>query len=386
VRRRRARLCLALAAGVAVAGTSLATTGRLPVAGGDGGDAGGRAGHASSHAHALGGVEWSTPVTGWPFALAADRDLAVVVAGRGAVTALGVEHGRTRWTASVDGAGLEAPALDARTVLVAAGERVVALDRDRGRLRWERAVPGRASAVALAAHGDGSALAIVTTEDGAVAAFDLPSSAPRWHASFPGPIVAPPGVDPATATVAVAWHGQEPRLRVLDLATGAMRWEALIPAGSTAPVAAAGLVITGEGGEHGHARVVARDAGTGAERWALPTPASFEPSVTPVADHDAVAVVDHFGTVTMVGVPDGAARWQARLDEPVLRTAVQLTARRVVLTTHSGKVAVLDRRTGAIVRRAEPGGFPVGFAVAGPRLLVALRLTEPGRVESGPLE
>ena len=58
-----------------------------------------------------------------------------------------------------------------------------------------------------------------------------------------------------------------------------------------------------------------------------------------------------------------------------------LTSRSVALTTYGGKVVILDRRSGRVVRRVDPGGFPVGLGAAG-RLVFAVRLARPDRVEA----
>jgi hypothetical protein len=43
---------------------------------------------------------------------------------------------------------------------------------------------------------------------------------------------------------------------------------------------------------------------------------------------------------------------------------------------------MLDRESGRVVRRLDPHGFPVGFGVGEGRLVFAVRLARPDRVES----
>jgi outer membrane protein assembly factor BamB len=169
---------------------------------------------------------------------------------------------------------------------------------------------------------------------------------------------------------------------VFDLATGATRWETVIDPGATAPVFHAGLVVLGEGKGNFESRVVGRDLASGAERWSVRVPASFESGLVPGADRGDVVLSDHFGTVTLVDARTGTARWQTEVREPILDTRVLLTERSVALTTYGGQVVVLDRRAGRIVRRVDSGGFAVGIGAGGPRLIYAVRLARPDRLQA----
>jgi outer membrane protein assembly factor BamB len=326
---------------------------------------------------------WVAPVTGWPASIAADAAGAVVIAGRGEARALAPD-GSTTWATAVPGAGLYAPALGHGVVVVSAADRIVALDRVSGDARWEAGVAGGAGPVGVAGEAeDGDAVALAGTEAGELLALNRATGAVRWSVRHPGALRSPPVVDPGAGVVAATWHGGgTDRVRALDLATGAPRWDATLAPFAAAPVVQRGLVIVAEGDGEGHARVVARATGTGVEAWSSPVPSSFESGIRPAAAGHDVAVVDHFGTVTLLDVGTGARRWEAHLDRPVLRTDVLLTERAVVLTTHPGGLVVLDRASGRVRRGGPPAGFPVGLARCGRLLLVALRLAEPGRVEA----
>jgi outer membrane protein assembly factor BamB len=325
---------------------------------------------------------WVEPVTGGPSALAADRHGAVVLAGGGEVRALAPD-GATRWRTVVPGTGFHPPALDRTTVLVGAGERVVALDRETGATRWQAGAPDAAAGPVVLING----YALAGTEAGALVAFDAHTGEPRWSARHAGSIRSAPVVDRSSAdVVAATWHGgADPRLRGLDLATGTTRWDAPLLRFATAPVAAGGLVVVGEGDGQYRARVVARRVRDGVEAWSTPAPASFESGITPGAAGDDVAVVDHFGTVTVLDTATGAVRARTELDEPVLHTTVLLGGRHLVLTTHQGAVVVLDRGSGRLRYRGSLGGYPAGIARSGADLLVAVRLRTPGRVEAIPI-
>jgi outer membrane protein assembly factor BamB len=199
---------------------------------------------------------------------------------------------------------------------------------------------------------------------------------------MPGDLWAAPAALAKAGVGAVVWEGDEPHLRVFDLATGAVVWESVVEAGVSAPVIRDGMVVLGEGNGNFAARVVARDLASGAERWSVAAPASFESGVTPAAAGDDAAVCDHFGTVTLVDARTGTTRWQTPLREPILETRVVLAPRAVVLRTYGGRIVILDRGSGRVIRRLHPGGFPVGFGVGEGRLVFAVRLAQPDRVES----
>ncbi len=317
---------------------------------------------------------WTAPVTGWPAALGADARGAVVVAGGGEVGALG-RDGSVRWRAAVPGAGLHPPDLTPDQVLVGARDRVVALDRANGALEWQVDAPDGDVGPVTAA----GSVVVYGTETGALVAIDAAGGEPRWSVRHPGAVRSAPVA--TRGLVGVAWHGGgDPQLRVLDVATGALRWTAPLLTFASAPVLAGDAIVVAEGDGDWRARVVARRVADGAEAWTATMPASFESGITPGAAGDAIAVVDHFGTVSVLDRTTGAVLEQIALDTPVLHTTVVLTEDAVVLTTYDGELVVADQETGRVLHRGDPGGHPIATARSGPYLLVALRLTDPGRV------
>jgi outer membrane protein assembly factor BamB len=174
-------------------------------------------------------------------------------------------------------------------------------------------------------------------------------------------------------------------VRVFDLGSGALRWEAPTGQYSAAPAVHAGRVVLAIGDGNRHARVEARDLATGALEWQTAVPASFEEAIEPAVDDHAVAVVDHFGVVSVLDPATGRLRWRHDLADVLLGTRVALTRRRVAFTSYAGVLHVLDRRDGHVVERltpAELGGLPVATVVApgrpSGRLLLALRLHDWG--------
>jgi outer membrane protein assembly factor BamB len=327
---------------------------------------------------------WSTEV-GWPFSLGVHGRDVVVTISRNQVVALDSRTGRERWRADVNQVTHYEPALDRRTVLVSADDRFVALEHASGERRWEAPVGEHAAGGVLTRVGS-EPIALLTTERGFVAAADGRTGQALWSAQLPGDVWAAPAADATVAVGAVLWAGTEDesvnRLRVFDLATGAVRWESAVEAGASAPVIHDGLVVLGEGDGNFAARVVARDVASGAERWSVPAPASFESGVTPGAADGDVVVSDHFGTITLFDARAGKTRWQTAIREPILDTRVLLGTHTVVIRTYGGKVVVLDRSSGRVIRRVDPGGFPVGIGASAGRLIFAVRLARPDRVEA----
>jgi outer membrane protein assembly factor BamB len=311
----------------------------------------------------------------------------IVTTDAGGVRAVDV-HGRTRWAAEVRDLLDGVPALDGDIVLVGGQGRVVALARRDGRRRWEHPMRGEVTSVAL-----GGGLALAGDEHGDLVALDVASGVPRWSFAAPGTLVSAPRVVAESGVVVAIWqYGATPAVRALDLATGALRWSAPVGLFTAAPLVAGGLVVVAEGDGDYHARVQSYALGTGEPRWGRVAPASYEPAIEPAADGRDVALVDHLGTVVLVDRASGRLRWQRALDRGVLSTRVFLTRRRVVLTTSMSEVWVLDRRSGRVLaheRARELGGVPFAVVVARwpgrARVLVALRLARPFRVEARPL-
>ena len=326
---------------------------------------------------------WSTPVSGWPFAVAADKVGVVAIGGNDEVLALSSDDGSTAWYTTVTGTDLHRPALGAGAVAVSATDYVTVLDRKSGERRWDATIPGGAGPVRIVQQ---ASLVLVGTGSGSLLALDLASGAPRWESGAPGSLFGPPALGAEGSIVVATWHGgPAPAVRALDTATGVTRWEAPIGRSSAAPVVAGDLAFVAEGDSYHNARVVARALSTGVEVWSAVMPGSFEAAIEPAASDDAVAVVDHFGTATLLDTRTGALRWRTEIGEPVLHTRVLLTRRAVVLSTFPGTVVALDRRSGRARFAGVPDGFPADLARSGTTVVMALRITDPGRIEAVPL-
>jgi outer membrane protein assembly factor BamB len=338
----------------------------------------GSAGMAGSAemADSAGMVEWRATMKDGPFDLAADADGVVVTTSAPSVYLLD-PGGHVRWRSPLEEIGLGQPALGPDVVLVGGGGSVTALDRSDGSLRWHHS---RASGVnSLAVSGD---TAVVGDDSGTLAAFDALTGGPRWSVQHPGALWSGARVDRARGAVLATWHQSDsPAVRVFDLATGALRWEAPTDRFTAAPAIHAGRVVLAIGDGDRHARVEARDLGTGALQWQTPVPASFEEAIEPAVDDHAVAVVDHFGVVSLLDPTTGRLRWQRDLADVLVETRVVLTRHRVAFTSYAGVLRVLDRRDGHVVAQLAPGrlgGLPVATVQRGRGILLALRLQDWG--------
>jgi len=321
-------------------------------------------------------VEWRAAMHDGPSDLAADADGVVITTSAPSVYALDAD-GHVRWRTPLDDLVLGQPALGAHTVLVGGMGSVTALDRADGSVRWHQT---RSEGVnSLAVSGD---TALVGDDAGTLAAFDAVTGRPRWSVQHPGALWSGARVDPATGAVVATWHqSASPAVRVLDLATGALRWEAATDRFTAAPALHDGHVVLAIGDGNRHARVEARDLATGEVQWQTPVPASFEEAIEPAVDDHAVAVVDHFGVVSLLDPATGRLRWQRDLADVLVATRVVLTEHRVAFTSYAGVLRVLDRRDGHMVQQLAParlGGFPIACLPRGRGVLLALRLREWG--------
>jgi outer membrane protein assembly factor BamB len=337
--------------------------------------------------HGSAGSVWTHEMRDGPWGIAVDREGVVVTTDMNDVQALD-PAGRAHWTAHVESVVEGAPAISGDRVIVGGRGRVTALARADGRQRWSQPMGADVTSVAIA-----RGLALVGDHDGTLAAFDARAGAPRWSVHFEGRLWSAARVDPAAGAVVATWHwSATPAVRAFDLATGALRWQAPTDGFTAAPVIQRGLVVVAVGDGNRHARVEARDLATGETRWSTTVPGSFEEAIEPAADARDVVVVDHLGVATLLDLTSGVVRWQHDVEYALIETHMSLTGRRVVFTSFSGDVFVLDRATGRVVSQQSArrlGGYPITTRATSwggrPGLLVALRFDEPFRVELRPL-
>jgi outer membrane protein assembly factor BamB len=330
---------------------------------------------------------WTHVMHNGPWGLAVDARGAIVTTDLWQVQSLRPD-GHVRWKAPVESIVFGTPAADSSVVLVGGRRRVTALARRDGRQRWEQPMGADVTSVALA-----RGLALVGDQAGNLAAFDAGSGILKWSVHYEGRLWSAPRVEPRVGAVVATWHwSSTPAVRVFDLETGKLRWDAPTAGYTAAPVVSAGVVVVAMGAAEHHGRVEARELGTGAVRWSTPVPGPFEEAIEPAADGRAVVVVDHDGVATLLDLATGSVRWQHAVEYFTNETQMSLTRERVVFTSFSGDLFVLDRANGRVVSHASArrlGGFPIAVRVTSwagrAGILVALRMDEPYRVVLLPL-
>jgi outer membrane protein assembly factor BamB len=323
---------------------------------------------------------WTSALEGGPTGLSTDARGAIVTTDAGRVRAID-RHGVTQWEAEVDGAQGAYPALTHDLVLVGGVGRVVALGRRHGEIRWQQPMEGEVHAVALA-----GAYALAGDQAGTLRAFAAADGAFRWDVHHDGELWSSPRVDVPAAVAVAVWHESAPTARALDLATGSLRWEQGVGLYTAGPGMDAGRAFLATGDGRYRAWVAEFDVAGGASGWHIEMPASFQAGVVPAVDAHDLVVIDQLGRVTALDPATGTPRWTRDLNRHVYVTRVVLLARRVVVTTLSGELFVLDRVSGRVVARADIqdfGGRPVLAAAFGRsnQILVSLRITDPGRVQ-----
>ncbi len=327
-------------------------------------------------------VVWRAVIDDGPSDLAADADGVVVTSNAQSVHVLD-RAGRVQWRVAPVDVGLGQPALGPDLVVVGGRASITVLARSDGAVRWTRPMTEPANSVAVAGE-----TVLVGDDSGTLAALDARSGAERWSVRYPGALWSGARIDLASGAVVATWHqSATPAVRVLDLATGALRWEAPTARYTGAPTVHRGRVVLAIGDGNRHARVEARDLATGELQWQTPVPASFEEAIEPAVDDHSVAVVDHFGVVTVLDPETGKLRWQHDLADVLIATRVVLAGNRVAFTSYAGVLHVLDRRDGHVVQTLAParlGGLAVATVPAprgwgrGRGVLLALRLRDWG--------
>lgn len=326
-------------------------------------------------------LAWWSPVNGEPLGLAVDGD-AVAVAALDEVRLLGVPDGRLRWRAAVPGVRRYRPAVAGDRV-VATGERMLTLlDRRDGATVATVPVAGPGP-VALLPDGAGALVAVAASESGAVVGVDATDGRVRWAADHPGSVMAAPVG--AGGTGIVAWPGRTGgTVRAFAVATGAVRWERPVGPVVGAPLVHGDTVVLVEGpGVHG-AVAVGLDLRTGAEGWRTPLPGWWDGAVEGVVGPDGVWLLDGMGTVVALDPASGRVRWRQETGRPLVQGRLALLPGAVAFASAADDLSVLDRSDGRIRSVRALGGVPADLVGTPGRLLVAVRLGRPSRVEALP--
>jgi outer membrane protein assembly factor BamB len=325
---------------------------------------------------------WRHATNGWPTRIATDWRSTVVTSAQ---TVSDLESdGNERWRTRIEHLEPVTPALGTDLTVVARTGGLVALDRYEGTTRWEVDVPGGTRVLELAEPRTGDPLLINSTEDGHVEGRAAADGSVRWRVAGEGDVNAKFALGDGGAVVVAMWSGVDAStLRAINVGNGAVIWDRQIPRRASAPaIVQEDTVVVGAGDNDDGSQALAFGLADGSPTWNLAVPGSFQTSVEPETQMGEVALVDQLGTVTLVDAITRSITWQQKLGSPVIMGRPVLADHVVVVTTFAREVVWLDRKTGDVIRRWQPGAVPAGIVRVGDRIVVALRLTQPGRVEA----
>lgn len=256
------------------------------------------------------------------------------------------------WNASLGGGdevmrGGLAPAADGERVFVAGrGGDVLAVQAASGKTLWR----ARTKAELSGGPGAGQGLVVVGSADGDIIAFDAVTGTQRWSSKVGGEVLAAPAV----AENAVIVRTVAGRLLGLSPADGKELWreDQQIPRltlrGTGAPVVAGNTAICG----FDNGRVLAVDAARGEVLWEqLVSPARGRTELERLVDIDSavkvsgaeIFVAGFQGRVAMLAIDSGQTWWSREISS---HRGLDIDEERVVVTTATGEVIALRRRTG----------------------------------------
>jgi outer membrane protein assembly factor BamB len=261
------------------------------------------------------------------------------------------------WSASLGGGdevmrGGLAPAAEGERVFVAGrGGDVLALQGASGKTLGR----ARTKAELTGGPGAGQGLVVVGTADGGVIALDAVTGTQRWTAKVGGEVLSAPAVSESTVIVRTVAG----RLLALSPADGKEIWreDQQIPRltlrGAAAPVVAGSTTICG----FDNGRVLAVDTTRGEVLWEqLVSPARGRTELERLVDIDSAVKVsgaDIFvagfqGRVAMLAIDSGQTWWSREISS---HRGLDVDEERVVVTTATGEVIALRRRTGVEIWR-----------------------------------
>jgi outer membrane protein assembly factor BamB len=332
-----------------------------------------------------GDVSWWAPVHGEPLGVAVDGP-DVAAAALDEVRLIDRGGGRTRWKTTVRGVRRYRPALAGDRVAATGETALVLLERGDGRAVAAVPFAGPGPVTLLDGPG-GRRLAVAGSEYGQLLVVDAADGAVLWTVTHPGEI--PVAARGDGTTVVAGWHDDAgATLRAFDLATGAPRWERPLGPVAGSPLVAGSTVVVvhGEGIHSAAARGI--DLATGAERWQTPLPGWWDGALEPAGDRTDPATVyllDGMGSVVALDPGTGAIRWRQDTGRPLVDGRLTLTPDRVLFASYDDELMVVDRADGRLRSAEVQSGVPIDVAGAGDRVVVALRLATPSRVEARPV-
>ncbi len=380
-----------LIVGVLVATAVVGGAGWVIVRSGDGPAASAAAAsrrHPNPSASPVIDASWSQTLRDYPQSLLRDAR-GIIVIGSSWVSEVDLPGGDSRWRAHTEPLNPQA-ALRGDTILLSTEPGFVALDRATGKQRWRTDTPETPGPVALVGPDGTAAIALVSTEQGGLVGLDSRTGKSRWSVRYRGFLEGVPAGDDTSGTVATLWrYGDASRLRVIDASTGTLRWEQELGLMSGSPIVVDGpggrrRVVVGSGNGNYDSEVRAYDLSSGRLRWRAPMPASFQPDLVPLADGNALYVMDQLSHVSRFDLSTGRHRWTTDTGSIAIDGTPARAGSAILVTSLSDDVVTLDRTTGAIRARRRTAGVPIDLVVAHHLVLVAQRLVEQRHLQAFP--
>ena len=287
-----------------------------------------------------------------------DAETAYLATRDGAVLAISLDTGVTRWRA--DGAATFTPAVGGGLVFVTTSAGVRALHAGTGRLAWQQPLPGR---IAAPPYWDTGWL-ILSFEGGDLAALRAADGALIWRTAL-GAVahVAPaPGLDNLYLGLA------DGRVVALALADGRLVWTQALDGQASGLTALDDQLLVGTT----KGAVASLDLVTGAARWRFRTGAAVV--AAPVADDARIYVVAYDHLLRALDRRRGQLRWRRALPHRPAGGPV-VTGGTVLVPVFATEQQGFDARTGAPTLKMASAGevagatrFRVGGRASGTRL------------------
>jgi outer membrane protein assembly factor BamB len=310
------------------------------------------------------GWVWTAPPPAWIGMPAADEREIAFTYGHQHLVVLDAE-GRLQWDAYRLGLRDVAPRLSRAAVVAATDDGMAAFRRSDGAVLWDTSLAERANTPVVAGR-----LAVTTTWEGAVVGVGLDDGKVAWRTALPGPSLGPPATD--GSTVVASWDRPDRRsggVVALDASTGRQRWAVTLSGGGvSAPTVAGGAAVLVAGDLAAHAL----EMGTGEERWRTPVDGAGSPEVPPLAvDARSVLVAHRLGGLDLLDASTGRRTWKVATDGAAVRGgpvvgaegsfAFPLHDGRVLLAGPTREAELLGPSAGRISGLATgPGGYLVG--------------------------
>jgi serine/threonine-protein kinase len=294
--------------------------------------------------------------------------LVFVEDGGGGVTAFDEATGTLNWTGRPDGAGIGTIAIVGDWLIHGSSHgQLTALDAFTGAKRWSKDV-GAGGTLSVAV--DGSILVVAST-DGRVYGVDAASGAPRWTLDAGGE-----ATRSAAISAGIGFVGADSgRVTAFRTGDGTVVWQKALGFGEiVTPAVDGGLVFVAHGFGDGTipAILYALDVRDGSERWKWREPTVSRLFVGAVEGSTVYALTDDAHAFA-IDIVTAAARPFAQAGGAYGSLAA-IVGPTIYLTSADGRVAAIERASGAVQWTVAVQGVPSTPSVIDGRLFVATDL------------